>query len=103
MTKEEMDLLVELISNATVEKLMKVQMEYDEQFKKELEAMQQDFKEYGDMIIKTDEDLLNEAKKSFIDYKHYSLEGLKKDLQIALDNEDYETAKILNELIKKIE
>ena len=41
MRKEEMDLLVELISNATVEKLIKKQMEYDEQFKKEMEALQE--------------------------------------------------------------
>lgn len=98
MTKEEMELFADIV----VGRLLEKQKEYDEQFKKEIEELQNDFKDYGNIIIQTDQEALDESKKALDDVKVLSIDYLNNLINEAVQAEDYEKAKVLNDILKNI-
>ena len=98
MTKEEMELFADIV----VGRLLEKQKEYDEQFKKEIEELQNDFKDYGNIIIQTDQEALDESRKALDDVKVLSIDYLNNLINEAVQAEDYEKAKVLNDILKNI-
>lgn len=98
MTREEMEILADIVVN----KLLDKQKEYDEQFKKEIEELQNDFKDYGNIIIQTDQEALDESRKSLDDVKVLSMDYLNSLINEAVQAEDYEKAKVLNDILKNM-
>jgi hypothetical protein len=98
MTREEMELLADIVVN----KLLEKQKEYDEQFKKELEAMQNEFKDYGNIVIQSDQDAINESKESLKEVKDLSIQYINELIAEAIDNEDYEKAASLKLILDKL-
>jgi protein-arginine kinase activator protein McsA len=77
MTKEEMELLADII----VDRLIEKQKEYDKQFKAEVESI---VSEYNHII--EDKDPFSEFKENI---KQLKILELEKELKKYLDNEDY--------------
>ena len=98
MTKEEMELLADIV----VGRLLEKQKEYDDQFKKEMEALQQEFKEYGDIVLQTDEELINGVKNDLKDTKELTSKYLDELLSEALREEEYEKAAMLKDILKNM-
>lgn len=98
MTKEEMELLADIIVNRLLEK----QKEYDEQFKKEIEALQEEFKDLGTVILQSDQDALNETKTSLNQAKLLSIQYINDMIDDALANEDYEKAASLKIILDNL-
>lgn len=98
MTREEMEILADIVVN----KLLEKQKEYDEQFKKEIEELQNDFKDYGNIIIQTDQEALDESRKALDDVKVLSMDYLNNLINEAVQAEDYEKAKVLNDILKNM-
>jgi hypothetical protein len=98
MTKEEMELLADIV----VGRLLEKQKEYDDQFKKEMEALQQEFKEYGDIVLQTDEELINGVKNDLKDTKELTSKYLDELLNEALSQEEYEKAAMLKDILKNM-
>ena len=98
MTKEEMELLADIV----VGRLLEKQKEYDDQFKKEMKALQQEFKEYGDIVLQTDEELINGVKNDLKDTKELTSKYLDELLNEALSQEEYEKAAMLKDILKNM-
>lgn len=98
MTKEEMELLADIV----VGRLLEKQKEYDDQFKKEMEALQQEFKEYGDIVLQTDEELINGVKNDLKDTKELTSKYIEELLNEALSQEEYEKAAMLKDILKNM-
>jgi hypothetical protein len=98
MTKEEMELLADIV----VGRLLEKQKEYDDQFKKEMEALQQEFKEYGDIVLQTDEELINGVKNDLKDTKELTSKYLDELLNEALSQEEYEKAAMLKDILRNM-
>ena len=98
MTKEEMELLADIVVNRLLEK----QKEYDEQFKKEIEAMQEEFKDLGTVILQSDQDALNETKTSLDQAKILSIQYINDLIDDAIANEDYERASDLKIILDSL-
>jgi excinuclease UvrABC helicase subunit UvrB len=98
MTKEEMELLADIV----VGRLLEKQKEYDDQFKKEMEALQQEFKEYGDIVLQTDEELINGVKNDLKDTKELTSKYLDELLSEALREEEYEKAAMLKDILRNM-